>query len=224
MMVRSPEAWRVLISPVRAEIAEALRLLGPCSMAELAAAIDRPADSLYQHLELLQKAGFVVQAGFRKGSRNAEQLIDVVAEDFMIDFHDGTGAAENKAIVATANSFLKAMARAVRESAAARQIEFHPDKRNISINYELSWLTPEAFQEMRGLVRRIKQLMDDGKRRREGRLYLSLVIATPVTRRRRAGQRGRSPGKPGPAPATPPLPPKNKKPPKIQSKHSFDSD
>ena len=68
MMVRSPEAWRVLISPVRAEIAEALRLLGPCSMAELAAAIDRPADSLYQHLELLQKAGFVVQAGFRKGT------------------------------------------------------------------------------------------------------------------------------------------------------------
>lgn len=102
----------------------------------------------------------------------------------MIDFKDRTGAAENKAIVATASFFLKAMARAVRDSAAARQIEFQPETRNISINYGLSWLTPESFQELRGLVQRIKHLMDDGKKRREGRLYKSLVVATPVTRRR----------------------------------------
>ncbi len=185
-LVQSPAKWTVLVSPVRAEIVEALRLIGPCSMAEIGATIDRPADALYKHLELLQQAGFVVEAGFRKGERNVEQLFDVVADDFMIDFQDGTGANENKAIVTTANSFLKAMARAVRDSAAARQLEFHPDTRNLSINYELSWLTPEAFQELRGLIHQIKQLMDAGKRRREGRLYMSLAIATPVTRRRGA--------------------------------------
>jgi hypothetical protein len=195
MMVRSPEAWSVLVSPVRAEIAEAIRLLGPCSIAEIASTIDRPAESLYQHLELLQQAGFVTQAGFRKGSRNVEQLFDAVADDFMIDFHDGTGAAENKAVVTTANSFLKAMARALRDSAAARQLEFHPDRRNISINYELSWLTEAAFQEMRGLVRRIKQLMDEGKKSREGRLYMTLFIATPVTRKRGARRKQEAPAR-----------------------------
>jgi DNA-binding transcriptional ArsR family regulator len=189
-LVQSPAVWSVLVAPVRAEIVEALRLLGPCSLAEIGDAIDRPADSLYKHLQLLQQAGYVVQAGFRKGSRNVEQLVDVVADDFMIDFHDGTGAAENKAIITTANSFLKAMGRAVRDSAKARQLDFRPDKRNIAINYELSWLTPEAFQEVRELVRQLKQLMDDGKKRRAGRLYLSLVVATPVTRRRGARERG----------------------------------
>jgi predicted transcriptional regulator len=182
--VQSPAAWKTLVSPVRAEIVEVLRLMGPCSISEIGEAINRPADALYKHLELLQQAGFVTDAGFRKSERNIERLFDVVAEDFMIDFKDQTGAAENKAIVATASSFLKAMARAVRDSAAARQIEFQPEKRNISINYELSWLTPESFQELRGLVQRIKQLMDEGKKRREGRLYMSLVVATPVTRRR----------------------------------------
>lgn len=189
-LVQSPAVWGVLVAPVRAEIVETLRLLGPCSLAEIGDAIDRPADSLYKHLQLLQQAGYVVQAGFRKGSRNVEQLVDVVADDFMIDFHDGTGAAENKAIVTTANSFLKAMGRAVRDSAKARQLDFRPDKRNIAINYELSWLTPAAFQEVRELVRQLKQLMDDGKKRRAGRLYLSLVVATPVTRRRGARERG----------------------------------
>ena len=188
-MVRSPDEWCVIVSPVRAEIVEALRLLGPCSAAEIAAAIGRPADSLYKHVELLQKAGFVVDAGFRKGERNVEQLFDAVADDFAIDFQDATGADENKAIVTTVNSFCKAMIRAVRDSAKARQLEFHPEKRNLAINYELSWLTEEAFQEFRGLVRRMKQLMDDGKKRREGRLYMSLIVATPVTRKRGAGER-----------------------------------
>jgi hypothetical protein len=190
--VQSPAAWNVLVSPVRAEIIEALRLMGPCSLAEIGAASNRPADALYKHLELLQQAGFVVEAGFRKGARNVEQLFDVVADDFMIDFNDGTGAAENKAIVTTAHSFLKALGRAVRDSAAARQLEFHPARRNISINYELSWLTPEDFQEVRALAGRIKQLMDEGKKKRQGRLYMSLFVATPVTRRRGAGERGKN--------------------------------
>ena len=201
--VSSPAIWMVLVSPVRTEIVEAFRLSGPCSIAEIAAVIDRPADSLYKHVELLQAAGYLVEAGFRKGDRHIEQLFDVVADDFAIDFKDSGGAAENAAVVATANSFLKAMARAVRDSAAARQLEFKPETRNMAINYELSWLTEASFQEMRELIRRLKALMDDGKRRREGRLYMSLVIATPVTRRR--GARGakkaaRKTGKPAKKP------------------------
>jgi len=199
LLVQSPAQWSVLASAVRGEILEALRLLGPCSLADIAQTIDRPADSLYPHLEQLQEAGFVVPAGFRKGARNVEQLIDVVAEDFAIDFHDATGAAENQAIIDTANAFMKASARALRDSAAARQLDFRPETRNLAINYELSWLTNEAFQEVRGLVRRLKQLMDEGKKRREGRLYMSLYIATPVTRRRRAGQRKRAAAPPAPA-------------------------
>jgi DNA-binding transcriptional ArsR family regulator len=187
-LVSSPAAWEVLVSPVRTEIAEALRLLGPCSVADVAQAIDRPADTLYRHIELLQEAGFVREAGFRKGDRNVEQLLDVVADDFIIEFHDSKGDAENKAIIQTVNSFTGAMQRAVRDSAAAKQLVFDAGERNLSINYELSWLTPEKFQEVRALIRRLKGIMDEGKKRREGRLYMTLAIATPVTRKRGAKQ------------------------------------
>jgi len=48
-LIESPAVWSVLVAPVRAEIVEALRLLGPCSLAEIGDAINRPADSLYKH-------------------------------------------------------------------------------------------------------------------------------------------------------------------------------
>lgn len=192
LSVASPAVWNVLMSPVRAEILETLRLLGPATIAEVAAALDRPADTLYRHFQVLQEAGAVRDAGFRKGSRNVEQLFDVVAEDFMIDFHDNSGAAENKAVVATVNSFTKAVARAVRDSASARQLQFAPHERNLTISYELGRLTPQAFQKVRELVRQLKKIMDAGKQQPEGRLYMTLVVATPVTRKRGAGARGQA--------------------------------
>lgn len=191
-LVRSPAAWEVMSSPVRTEIVEALRLIAPCSVAELAAVIDRPADTLYRHIELLQEAGFITEAGYRKGERNVEQLIDVAADDFAIDFRDSSGEAENRAVVRMAGSFLKATARAVRDSAEARQLEFGSSTRNLAISYELSWLTPERFAEVRGLISRLKQIMDEGKKQRQGRLYMTLAIASPVTRKRGAGNRGRT--------------------------------
>lgn len=182
--VRSAEDWLLLVAPARAEIVEAIRLLGPCSVGDVAEAIGRPADTLYRHIGLLTEAGFLRDAGVRKGERNLERLIDVVAEDFVIDFTDDNGDAENQAIVATANSFLGAMGRAVRDSAAARQLVFSDVRRNISINYELSWLRPEDYEEVRALIRRLKSIMDEGKKRREGQLYMTLAMACPVTRKR----------------------------------------
>ena len=190
LSVVSPAVWNVLMSPVRAEILETLRLLGPATIEEVAAALDRPADTLYRHFQVLQEAGAVKDNGFRKGSRNVEQMFDVVAEDFMIDFRDNTGAAENQAVVATVNSFAKAVTRAVRDSAKARQLQFAPRERNLTISYELGRLTPEAFQKVRELVRQIKNIMDAGKQQPEGCLYMTLVVATPVTRKRGAGARG----------------------------------
>ena len=190
--VTSPATWEILVSPARAEIVEAIRLLGPCSAAEIAESIGRHADTLYRHLDLLIEAGFVVEAGVRKGERNLERLFDVVADDFVIDFSDDAGAAENRAIVKTATSFLSAMNRAVRDSAEARELVFRREARNISINYELSWLRPEDYEEVRALIGRLKQIMDEGKTRRQGRLYMTLAMACPVTRKRVSTTRPRS--------------------------------
>jgi len=186
--VRSPEQWAVLVAPVRMEIAEGLRCLGACSVAELAALIDRPADTLYRHIELLREAGFIVSAGTRKRGRHVEQLIELAGDDVVIQFdpvadHDG-----NDAVLATARGFMRAAERAIRDSAKCKQLVVGGADGNVTVNYELGWLTADAYDEVRSLVHRIKAIMDDGKRRREGRLFLSLAIVTPVTRKPRKSQ------------------------------------
>lgn len=184
--IANPKTWSLLVAPARIEIVEAMRMLAPCSIAEIASVLDRPADTLYRHVEKLVGAGLVVTAGVRRSGRRFEQVYDLVADDFTFGFKDGSGRAANRAFEECAQSFLKSTGRAVRDSAAAGQLVASATERNILLNYELGWLTPEGFAEVRALMLRVKALMDEGKRRREGRLHLALSIVTPVTRKRGA--------------------------------------
>jgi DNA-binding transcriptional ArsR family regulator len=187
--ITTPKTWSLLVAPARIEIVEAMRIAAPCSIAEIAEILDRPADTLYRHVEKLVRAGLVLQSGVRRRGRRFEQLFDLVADDFRFAFRDGSGRAANKAFEECANSFLKSAMRAVRDSARAGQLVAKDDERNLALIYELGRLTPAGFREVRALVTRIKELMDQGKRSPEGRLYLSVSVLTPVTRKRGAARR-----------------------------------
>jgi DNA-binding transcriptional ArsR family regulator len=75
-----------LASAARQEILDALAQLGSVSIAELAAAVGRPADSLYHHLRILQRAGLVEASGFRETDRGREALVQAAGRDLRIDY------------------------------------------------------------------------------------------------------------------------------------------
>lgn len=184
----SPAAWITMMSPVRSEIAQAVTLLGTCSVADIAAVTNRPADTLYVHLEKLRHAGIVIEAGVRHRGRHREALYAMRAADVQPDFRGASIALENRVGHRTASTLLRAMERTVRDAAAARALVTRPESRNISMSYELGRLSPAMFQKLRRHVGAIKALMDQGKRRRTGTLYLTVTIACPVVRRRGAGR------------------------------------
>lgn len=184
----SPAAWLIMMSPVRCEIAQALTLLGTGSVSDVAAVINRPADTLYAHIEKLRRAGIVLEDGVRKQGRHVQALYTMRAIDVQPDFRGASSAIENRVGHRTASTLLRAMDRTVRDAAAARALVTRAESRNISMSYELGRLTPAMFQQLRGHVRAIKNLMDAGKRRRTGTLYLTISIACPVVRRRGAGR------------------------------------
>ena len=185
LQIKSPAAWRVILSPVRREIVEAMQELGPCPIAEVAAASGRPADALYRHVALLVKAGFLVDAGTRKGKRNPERLYDAAADDFRAPNVRRAGAAdERQMIAATAEALAKATARSMRASATAGRLECDAAARNFAVVHYLTWLTPSRFEEVRSLLLRINEVIEAGRREQVGELYESLAILTPVTRAR----------------------------------------
>ncbi|MFM7259967.1 MAG: winged helix-turn-helix domain-containing protein [bacterium] len=184
--VATPRAWAVLVAPVRLEIVETMRMIAPCSIAEIAAALDRPADALYRHIEKLRRAGAVVDAGTRRTGRRHEQVFDLVADDFRVGFKDATPRAANKAYDGTVQSILKIASRTARDSAAACQLVGAGEERNIVGKIEHAWLTQAEFVALRDILMRAKQFMDKRKGSREGRLYLAAFLAMPVTRKRGA--------------------------------------
>jgi hypothetical protein len=159
--------------------------LGPCPIADVAAASGRPADALYRHVSILVKAGFLVDAGTRKGKRNPERLYDAAANDFRAPNVRRAGAAdERQMIAATAEAFAKATARSMRASASAGRLACDAASRNFAVTHYLTWLTTSRFEEVRSLLLRIKEIVEAGRREQVGELYESLAILTPVTRAR----------------------------------------
>lgn len=185
-IVPSPTRWTDLVAPVRLELLEAMRLIAPCSVKDIAQALDRPADTLYRHIAKLVAAGAVVEAKVRRSGRRFERVYDLAADDFRPGFKDARGGAANKACNDTIQSIVKIASRTARDSARASELIGAGDGRNIVGKIEHAWLSPAEFAEVREMMMRVKDYMDARKGRREGRLYLAAVVALPVTRKRGA--------------------------------------
>jgi predicted transcriptional regulator len=194
LYVRSPKQWETILAPIRTEILQGLRCLGPCSAGELAEMLDRPADTLYRHIELLLQAGFVVETGERKKGRHVERLFDLTADDFAMDFVDTQSPEGRAGLNRTAKAFLGTMARAFDDSASSGTLNLPRPDPNFVLNYEVSWLTTEDFKKARALMYQLKVLMDEARVRREGKLYASITGLCPITRKRRPSESER-PGK-----------------------------
>lgn len=65
-LLTDPSMVKALASPARQEIVDALQAAGARTIAELAALLARPADSLYFHVRSLVKVGLVVERGERR--------------------------------------------------------------------------------------------------------------------------------------------------------------
>jgi DNA-binding transcriptional ArsR family regulator len=185
LRIKSPAAWRTILSPVRREIVEAMQELGPCPIAEIAAASGRPADALYRHVAILVKAGFLVDAGTRKGKRNPERLYDAAAEDFLApQIRRASATDEREMMASTAEALAKSTTRSLRASASAGRLESGKASRNFAVTHYLTWLTPSRFEEIRSLLLRMSEVIEAGRRERVGDLYETLSLVTPVTRAR----------------------------------------
>ena len=184
-LITSPAVWRTMIAPARVEIIEAMRCAAPCGIAEIGELLGRPADGLYRHIRLLMQAGIVREVGFRKVGRRTEQVFDLTASDYRIAFADSTGAAERTAIAETVSVFARSVSRYAGKAAAARALVLEPEKQNLLIDYDLTWLEPDAVKQLRTLVGRIHELCERGRRRRKGELYVNLCTLMPVVRSRR---------------------------------------
>ena len=198
LAITSPKAWVTMTAPVRLEMLEALRLMGPCAIADIASMLDRPADALYRHMHKLVRLGVVRELEQRKVGRRLERTYDIVADHIHPGFRDGGSKAANQAYDHTVKVICKIAGRASRDAAQSGQLKFSAEARTLAALVHHGWLTPSEFARARELLMELQALLVAGRRRPDARLYVIASMLLPIVRKRgaRRARVGAAPGTP----------------------------
>src|SRR5262245_7878876 len=84
--IRDVRAIRALSSPLRQSILDLVVGRGPLSVADLAKELSRPADRLYYHVRVLQRAGLLLARPDVAGSGRAETRFDVPGRPMLLKY------------------------------------------------------------------------------------------------------------------------------------------
>ncbi|HEY0306684.1 MAG TPA: helix-turn-helix domain-containing protein [Acidobacteriaceae bacterium] len=178
-IIRSKKQMRALAASTRQEIVDVLPRMGAVSVAELANALERPADSLYYHLRILKRVGLVLSAGYRTSNGRREALFCAVAPEMSLCYELGKkgNASEVNAIIA---SMLRLGIRDFSSSFSAAEASVSGPNRELWALRKTGWLSRQQVAEVNRHIQKLMVTVGEGKR--EGRLYAVTVVLTPLTR------------------------------------------
>ena len=169
-----------LKASARQEILDVLAPMGAVSVAELASALGRPADSLYYHIRILQKAGLVQTAGSRDNGVRVEALYCAVGTDLRLAYKSGAkGNAKN--VTAIVDSMLRLTSRDFQKAFEDEETVVEGEQRELWATRTTGWLTEEQVAEVNRHISALVQtttISSPGK----GRLFALTTILTPLNR------------------------------------------
>ena len=106
-VVERPDAIRLLASPLRQAIVDSIVADGETTANALSAVIRRPADRLYYHLRLLEKAGLVRSRESRATNGRTERFFDVPDRPLYLRY-DPASSANRSAVRSVVRSMVRA--------------------------------------------------------------------------------------------------------------------
>jgi DNA-binding transcriptional ArsR family regulator len=193
-MIRSIPQMAVLAAAARQEIVDVLEQMGTVSVAELAAALDRPPDALYFHLRALTRVALVHHAGYRARPGGKEALYRAASPSLQLAY-DTRSAANRRAVSAIAASMLRLATRDFTRAFQRGQVVVSGEHREL---WSLRKVGRLSQSQLADVNRRIQGLADRvSAPRGKGRLYAVTVVLTPLDHRNNnAGRtRGRATGR-----------------------------
>ena len=179
-IIRDKRQMRALAASTRQEIVDVLPRLGTVSVAELAAALGRPADSLYYHLRVLTRVGLVLSAGTRTVHGRLERLFCAVARDLSLSYKvgsDGNGNEVNPIVA----SMLRLGIRDFRRSFRAGKVSVSGPERELWALRKTGWLSRKQIAEVNQYISKLMEIA--GSSGTGEKLYALTVLLTPLKRK-----------------------------------------
>jgi len=179
-LIRDEKQLAALAAAARQEIVDVLEQMGTVSVAELAAALGRPADALYFHLRALTRAGLVRNAGYRARRGGKEALYCTVTPALQLEYEPHNDA-NRKGVCAIVASMLRLANRDFARSFQRGNVLVSGARRELWSFRKVGRLSTSQLGK---LNQRLKGLVQDiCAPQRQGRLYAVTVVLTPLDHR-----------------------------------------
>ena len=186
--VEEPALVELLASPIRQEIVDTLGAAGaPVSAAELALQLGRHVDGLYYHLNLLGKAGLVVESVESPDEVRRYALPGTGTLALQLAYRTGS-AAGRRALSKFTHAMLKVAQQDFDEALAMPDVVTSGSGRQLWAARNKAWLSEEELAEANALLRRLCTLMSQPRTpERRQLLSCAFVLAPHVARPKRRG-------------------------------------
>lgn len=174
---------RLLASPARQEILDALEASGPCTIADVGEQIGRAPDSLYFHVRQLLRAGLLVERGRRASGRRPAAIYDVPGRPLTLDYRALAPADLTPIVSAALRLGRRDFARGFHSPRAVRT----GANRNLWGGRVKGWVGPREAAEVHRLLRQVARVL---RRREPGgnrHLLAFTFVMAPVEPRSRGG-------------------------------------
>lgn len=161
-----------------------MRSAAPCSVAQLAQQMDRPADGLYHHLRKLLAAGLLREVEQRQGRKQVERVYDLSFDElvFEIDPRTGRNVREMRRL---SGALLRLCGRVFGAALDNPALGSGPAQ-NAWSRLDTTWLTNDALADLNGHLSEIARLVRQGNQRRQGQLITIGTFGGPALRPRHA--------------------------------------
>ncbi len=184
MVLRSPEQWHGIASPVRLQMVAFFECRGPMSVAELAKLMDYQPDGLYHHIKILLTSGLIQKLGSRGKGRQTETVYDLTAEKLDFDF-DGESGKNLEPMMKVQRAVLRNSSRVLDTAIQSGVAKLKGDERNFYSRYEAGWLNADELAKVREHVEAITEIFANaGNKTDESLLYMANCNVAPIIRKR----------------------------------------
>jgi DNA-binding transcriptional ArsR family regulator len=181
-VVSSPEQLEALASPGREDVIDAVALIGPCSVSELARQLGRPRHSLYYHVTALRDLGLLVETRRAVAGARNTAFYDVPGRPVSVPF-DLSTRRRRSAVSTLSHARLRTAFKGVARACASGATVTDGPRRELWTTHVNGWLSDAELEEVNRLFRRLVEVIshasvDQSTGRKAFELTLALSPAT----------------------------------------------
>jgi DNA-binding transcriptional ArsR family regulator len=157
-VIRSAEQLEVIASPGREDIVDAVALIGPCRISQLARALRRSRHSLYYHVRALRDCGLLVEARRTGEGARPTAYYDTPGRPFSVSF-DISAESRRQAVLSLAASRMRTAVRGFERACQPGIATVEGPRRDLWATHLKGWLSESEVEEANRLLGRLIELV-----------------------------------------------------------------